>query len=61
MEAFLTLTEDDLKELGISHSESRHQILSTISELNTGKVKYACLKVKSQVLGIRNRHICSGL
>ncbi|KAL5021336.1 hypothetical protein ScPMuIL_000491 [Solemya velum] len=37
MEAFLTLTEDDLKELGISHSESRHQILSTISELNTGK------------------------
>ncbi|XP_006825079.1 LOW QUALITY PROTEIN: ankyrin repeat and SAM domain-containing protein 6-like [Saccoglossus kowalevskii] len=37
MEAFLTLTDDDLKELGISHMEPRRQILSVISELNTGK------------------------
>jgi len=38
MEAFLTLTESDLSELGISHVESRKQILTEISELNTGKV-----------------------
>lgn len=38
MEAFLTLTDDDLKELGISNNESRRQILTAITELNTGKV-----------------------
>ena len=38
MEAFLTLTETDLNELGISHTQSKQQILSTISELKTGKV-----------------------
>ena len=38
MEAFLTLTDDDLSELGISHVESRKQILTEITELNTGKV-----------------------
>lgn len=38
MEAFLTLTDDDLTELGISHVESRRQILTEITELNTGKV-----------------------
>ncbi|XP_071091432.1 ankyrin repeat and SAM domain-containing protein 6-like [Haliotis cracherodii] len=37
MEAFLTLTDDDLKELGISNNESRRQILTAITELNTGK------------------------
>ncbi|KAI8759258.1 ankyrin repeat and SAM domain-containing protein 6 [Biomphalaria glabrata] len=37
MEAFLTLTDDDLKELGISHAESRRQILSAICELRSGK------------------------
>ncbi|KAK6185430.1 hypothetical protein SNE40_007668 [Patella caerulea] len=39
MEAFLTLTENDLEELGIAQSHSRRQILSAISELNTGKGK----------------------
>ncbi|KAL4234976.1 Ankyrin repeat and SAM domain-containing protein 6 [Mactra antiquata] len=39
MEAFLTLTDDDLSELGISHVESRKQILTEISELNTGKAR----------------------
>ncbi|WAR13333.1 ANKS6-like protein [Mya arenaria] len=39
MEAFLTLTDDDLTELGISHVESRRQILSEITELNTGKAR----------------------
>ncbi|XP_053402711.1 ankyrin repeat and SAM domain-containing protein 6-like [Mercenaria mercenaria] len=39
MEAFLTLTDDDLTELGISHVESRKQILTEISELNTGKAR----------------------
>ena len=38
MEAFLTLTDHDLKELGISHNEPRKQILSAITELNSGKV-----------------------
>ena len=37
MEAFLTLTDEDLKELGISHIEPRRQILSAITELNSGK------------------------
>jgi hypothetical protein len=39
MEAFLTLTDHDLKELGISHNEPRKQILSAITELNSGKVR----------------------
>ena len=38
MEAFLTLTDNDLTELGISHAPSRNQILTAITELNTGKV-----------------------
>lgn len=37
MEAFLTLNDNDLKELGISNHDSRRQILATISELNFGK------------------------
>ncbi|BFZ13265.1 hypothetical protein BsWGS_16304 [Bradybaena similaris] len=37
MEAFLTLTDDDLKELGISHADSRRQILSAICDLRSGK------------------------
>ena len=38
MEAFLTLTDDDLKELGIAHKEPRRQILTAITELQSGKV-----------------------
>uniref|UniRef100_H3CTL6 Ankyrin repeat and sterile alpha motif domain containing 6 n=1 Tax=Tetraodon nigroviridis TaxID=99883 RepID=H3CTL6_TETNG len=37
MEAFLTLTDGDLKELGIKTDGPRQQILAAISELNTGK------------------------
>lgn len=37
MEAFLTLTDGDLKELGIMTDGSRQQILAAISELNAGK------------------------
>ncbi|KAG8133164.1 hypothetical protein E2320_010987 [Naja naja] len=37
MEAFLTLTDGDLKELGIKTDGSRQQILAVISELNAGK------------------------
>ncbi|CAL8293270.1 unnamed protein product [Lota lota] len=37
MEAFLTLTDGDLKELGIKTDGPRHQILAAISELNAGK------------------------
>src|SRR6218665_832249 len=39
MEAFLTLTDSDLLELGISNDESRHQILTSINELNLNKVR----------------------
>ncbi|XP_070107339.1 ankyrin repeat and SAM domain-containing protein 6 isoform X3 [Equus przewalskii] len=38
MEAFLTLTDGDLKELGIKTDGSRQQILAAISELNAGKM-----------------------
>ncbi|XP_070198698.1 ankyrin repeat and SAM domain-containing protein 6-like isoform X1 [Littorina saxatilis] len=37
MEAFLTLTDEDLKELGIPNVDSRRQILKAIRELNSGK------------------------
>ncbi|KAK2164054.1 hypothetical protein LSH36_69g01014 [Paralvinella palmiformis] len=37
MEAFLTLTDQDLTELGICHTDSRRQILTAITELNSGK------------------------
>lgn len=40
MEAFLTLTDGDLKELGIKTDGPRQQILAAISELNTGKVRW---------------------
>ena len=43
MEAFLTLTDEDLKELGISHKEPRRQILRAITELQTGKVR--CMSI----------------
>ena len=36
MEAFLTLTEGDLHELGISQSDA---ILAAITQLNSGKVR----------------------
>ena len=38
MEAFLTLTDLDLKELGIEYAESRKQIMAAITELNTKKL-----------------------
>ena len=37
MEAFLTLTDSDLRELGIHSAESRRQILATISDMNANK------------------------
>lgn len=43
MEAFLTLTDGDLKELGIKTDGSRQQILAAISELNAGKVLFSIL------------------
>nr|KAG5707225.1 hypothetical protein BaRGS_017909 [Batillaria attramentaria] len=41
MEAFLTLTDEDLKELGIPNVDSRRQILKAIRELNSGKGGHA--------------------
>lgn len=37
MEAFLTLTDRDLRELGVETVGERQQILTTITELNSGK------------------------
>ena len=37
MEAFLTLNDTDLKEIGISQQEPRRQILAAITELKSGK------------------------
>ena len=37
MEAFLTLDEDDLVELGVAQYEPRRQILAAITELKSGK------------------------
>ncbi|XP_062592175.1 ankyrin repeat and SAM domain-containing protein 6-like [Saccostrea cucullata] len=39
MEAFLTLTDTDLNELGITQTQAKSQILTAITELNTGKGK----------------------
>ena len=41
MEAFLTLTDRDLRELGVETVGERQQILTTITELNSGKVTCA--------------------
>ena len=38
MEAFLTMNDHDLKELGIYQTADRRQILNAIGELNAGKV-----------------------
>jgi len=38
MEAFLTLNDRDLSDLGVTHKDARQQILAAISELNSGKV-----------------------
>ena len=37
MEAFLTLSESDLREIGVTQQEPRRQILAAITELQTGK------------------------
>ena len=40
MESFLTLSDGDLSELGITRKDARQQILTTIAELNCSKVPY---------------------
>lgn len=40
MEAFLTLSDGDLKELGISTNEPRRQILEAIARLKNEKVNF---------------------
>ncbi|XP_068696980.1 ankyrin repeat and SAM domain-containing protein 6-like isoform X2 [Montipora capricornis] len=37
MEAFLTLNDSDLSELGVTQKDARQQILTAIAELNSGK------------------------
>ena len=56
MEAFLTLTDQDLKELGISNMQSRSQILTAINKLSTGKV---CID-SSNVHPFFIRSLCCG-
>ena len=43
MEAFLTLTDEDLRELGIAHLDSRRQILAAIFDLRAGKVSWCTI------------------
>ena len=38
LDAFLTLTQGDLSELGITQEQPRQQILQVIYQLNEGKV-----------------------
>lgn len=47
MEAFLTLTDTDLNELGITQNQAKSQILTAITELNTGKVHWNTLSYSS--------------
>jgi len=47
MEAFLTLTDGDLNELGIESRESRRQILAAVSELNANKDRQRLLYHKA--------------
>ena len=61
MEAFLTLSDQDLKELGIAHNEPRRQILTAITELNSGKVSLlkCCLKLALFLAAICSHAICA--
>ena len=43
MEAFLTLNDSDLTDLGVTQKFARQQILTAISELNCGKVLFNAL------------------
>jgi hypothetical protein len=52
MEAFLTLTDTDLNELGITQTQAKSQILTAITELNTGKVN---LSVSLESLKLEQR------
>lgn len=56
MEAFLTLTDGDLKELGIKTDGPRQQILAAISELNAGKVSFI---ISSSEHKLRFINLCS--
>ena len=40
MEAFLTMSDRDLSELGVTQKDARQQILAAIAELNCGKVTF---------------------
>ena len=55
MEAFLTLTDNDLKELGIAHTEPRRQILTAITELESGKVQSFYLSLYERYLLRKDR------
>lgn len=56
MEAFLTLTDTDLNELGITQNQAKSQILTAITELNTGKVhwKHPVLKFTPTIPCLEN-------
>lgn len=54
MEAFLTLNDGDLSELGVTRKDARQQILAAISELNSGKVINATVSYNARCSNIRN-------
>jgi len=62
MEAFLTLTDCDLRELGIQSPESRRQILATISEINAKKdqERQLCQKVAANFGTGQQERACVG-
>ena len=55
MEAFLTLNDSDLTDLGVTQKFARQQILTAISELNCGKVLFNALHRHFRLLTLRLR------
>lgn len=53
MEAFLTLNDSDLTDLGVTQKIARQQILTAISELNCGKVMFNNLHRHFHLLTLR--------
>lgn len=50
MDAFLTLTQGDLNELGITQELPRQQILQAISQINFGKVRIRKLLIVYMII-----------
>lgn len=53
MEAFLMLDENDLCELGITHTDSQRQILTAISDLSSNNVSLSLSPCSTATRSIR--------